>query len=148
MVKMYSYPEFFSFVECRYSYRMTESDLQQPACLQCQKPLNGNDNKKFCAYTCRNAWHNARRKHESKEIGRVINILKTNRRIMNELLAGGQKKNVAEQRLLDLGFIFRYHTHTRSNKGDGKEYVFCFDCGYLPLGNNWYMIVRAFSEES
>ena len=67
---------------------------------------------------------------------------------MNELLSGEQKKKVAEQRMLDLGYIFRYHTHTRSNKGDGKEYVFCFDCGYLPLGNKWYKIVRAFSEEN
>ena len=114
--------------------------------LQCPKLFSGNDNKKFCSDICKNDFHNARRKKEAQEIGDIITILKTNRRIIVDLLNGKEIKKVSAQRLLDKGFIFRYHTHLRTNKGDGKEYVFCFDYGYLELTSGWYTILRAFKE--
>ena len=112
----------------------------------CGKTFSGNENKKFCSSECKNEYHNARRKEENKEIGMVVNILKTNRRILEQLLGERKVKNVSGQRLLDNGFVFRYHTHRRPNKGDGKEYIFCFDLGYLPLENGWYKIVKGFKE--
>jgi hypothetical protein len=116
-------------------------------CLRCPKLFSGNENKLFCSLECKNAYHNARRKQEAQEIGAVISILKTNRRIIGELLDGENIKKVRTQRLLDKGFIFRYHTHTRVNKGDSKEYIFCFDVGYLQLSADWCTIVRAFRED-
>lgn len=126
---------------------MTTINAPRPKCLYCHRPFSGNDNKKFCTDRCKNAFHNNRRKHETKEIGRIVTILKTNRRILEELLTGRDKRNIHEQELLDKGFIFRYHTHRRTNKGDNKEYYFCFDYGYLALSNRWYMIVQSFKRQ-
>ncbi len=120
--------------------------IEKMACVRCGKKISGNDNKKFCNDFCKNAFHNSRRKKESREIGDIIGILKTNRRIIAGLLNGLEIKKVSGQRLLDKGFIFRYHTHRRINKGDGKEYIFCFDYGYLELASGWYTLVRGFKE--
>jgi len=124
-----------------------EASLSKLQCLYCNNYFSGNDNKKFCSDKCKNAFNNARRKAENKEIGTIINTLKTNRRIIIELLNGQKIKTVSAQRLLDKKFVFRFHTHTRINKGDGTEYVFCFDYGYLPLKSGWYKIVKAFKED-
>jgi hypothetical protein len=112
----------------------------------CGKSFSGNDNKKFCSTACKNEYHNAKRKGENKEISTITNILKSNRRILEEVLGDHSIKNVSEQRLLDKGFVFRYHTHIRPNKGDEKEYIFCFDLGYIPLKSGWYKVVKGFKE--
>lgn len=115
-------------------------------CVQCGKRLTGNDNKRFCNEYCKNSFHNGIRKKESREIGEIITILKTNRRIIADLLDGLEIRKVSAQKLLDKKFVFRYHTHRRVNKGDGKEYIFCFDYGYLELSPGWYSILHAFKE--
>lgn len=113
-------------------------------CLECKSRFSGNSNKKFCSAACKNEYHNHRRKKEADEIGPVVNILKANRRILMEIADGKSVQNVSEQQLLDKGYVFRYHTHRRTNKGDNKEYIFCFDFGFLPLENGWYKVVKAF----
>ena len=122
---------------------ITKATCQNPGC---NKVFSGNENKKFCSPECKNEYHNAKRKGENKEIGMIVNILKSNRRILESLLGNSSVKNVSSQKLLDNGFVFRYHTHTRPNKGDEKEYVFCFDLGYLPLKSGWYKIVKGYKE--
>lgn len=113
---------------------------------ECGNRFTGNTNKKFCSTACKNEYHNQKRKGEGKEISVIVNILKSNRRILEEVLGTNSVKNVSGQKLLDKGFVFRYHTHTRPNKGDDKEYIFCFDHGYLPLKSGWYKIVKGFKE--
>jgi hypothetical protein len=120
--------------------------MQKQVCQQCAKSFSGNENKKFCGDKCKNDHHNRRRKIESLEIGDVVNILKVNRRVLAELLGDQATKKVSAQRLMDKGFNFHYHTHHRVNKGDAKEYIFCFDYGYLQLPSGWYMIVLGFKE--
>ncbi len=122
--------------------------ITKAVCLNpgCGKAFTGNENKKFCSPTCKNEYHNAKRKEEHKEIGMIVNILKSNRKILEAFLEKNVVKNVSGQKLLDSGFVFRYHTHTRPNKGDDKEYVFCFDLGYLPLKSGWYKIVKGYKE--
>lgn len=115
-------------------------------CLECGSKFSGNTNKKFCSADCKSIYHNKKRKAEAEEIGAIINILKSNRRILAEIAGDKSVKNMSEQQLLDRGYIFRYHTHRRINKGDSKEYIFCFDYGYLPLSNGWYTIVKAFKD--
>lgn len=111
-------------------------------CLVCPTPISGNDNKKFCSDKCKNAYNNSRRKQETGQIGRVISILKNNRRTMETLLDGKSVTNVKEQAMLDSGFVFRYHTHTRVNQGDQKEYLFCFEYGYHRKDNGWCTLVK------
>ena len=71
----------------------------------CGKSFSGNENKKFCSTACKNEYHNAKRKGENKEIGPITNILKSNRRILEEVLGDHSVKNVSTQRLLDKGFV-------------------------------------------
>jgi hypothetical protein len=40
-----------------------------------------------------------------------------------------------------LGFQFKYLTHTYTTK-TGKRYIYCYDHGYLPLDNEWCVIVK------
>lgn len=125
-----------------------ETGQKRMTCLlpSCKNLFMGNENKKFCSLACKNAFHNEKRKTEQQEIGNVINILKSNRRILAAILGSNQVKKISEQRLLDKGFIFRYHTHRRINKGDNKEYIFCFDVGYVTHAAGWYTVVKAFKE--
>lgn len=115
-------------------------------CIFCQKIIRGNENKKFCSNACKNSFHNAKRKQEMRQIGAIINILRTNRNILAKLLRDRETLKLSSQRLLDQGYIFRYHTHRRVNKGDGREYIFCFDYGYTELNSGWHMIVKRFTE--
>lgn len=116
-------------------------------CARCPELFVGNENKIYCSDKCRNIVNNARRKAENLQIGGIITKLKTNRRIIQELLDDKEIKNVPAQRLLDKGFVFNYHTHIRTNKGDSKEYIFCFDYGYLALPSGWYKILKAFKND-
>jgi hypothetical protein len=49
--------------------------------------------------------------------------------------------NVNKEKLLSLGFQFKYLTHVYTTK-NGKKYFFCYDYGYLPLDNDWFLIVK------
>ncbi len=44
-------------------------------------------------------------------------------------------------RLLDKGFDFEYITNLYTTK-KGSTYFFVYDLGYLPLDNDYYMIVK------
>jgi hypothetical protein len=40
-----------------------------------------------------------------------------------------------------MGFHFQYHTHTYTNQ-KGNTYFFCYDQGWLPLDQEWLLLVR------
>jgi len=42
---------------------------------------------------------------------------------------------------LEFGFNFNYFTNTYTNK-KGVTYFYCYEYGYLPLENNFYLIVK------
>jgi len=116
--------------------------IRKQKCLLCKKTFSGNANKRFCSIEHKNAYHNTVRKKETAQIGKIITILKNNRRILEKALNKKEVVSVKEQSLLDEGFLFKYHTHNRVNQGDGKEYVFCFEYGYLRKDNGWCTIVK------
>lgn len=72
----------------------------------------------------------------------VNNVLGKNRRILESLLPETEETGKAsKEKLLRLGFQFKYITHLYTTK-TGKTYYYCYDYGYLPLENDWYLIVR------
>ena len=72
----------------------------------------------------------------------VNNALSKNRRILEELLPEGEETaKTTQDKLLQKGFLFKYVTHLYTTKA-GKVYYYCYDYGYLPLDNEWYLIVR------
>ena len=114
----------------------------QSTCLTCHKPVKGRTDKKFCDDYCRNNYNNQLKAHSNNYVRNVNNALGKNRRILEECLSETEEtKKITKEKLTQLGFSFKYITHTYTNK-KGDTYFFCYDYGYLPLDNDWYLIVR------
>lgn len=113
-------------------------------CLACGKPLKGRIDKKFCDDYCRNTYNNHQKAKGaySRFIRNINNALLKNRKVLESVLSEGQETAKANKEKLQLlGFHFKYMTHTYTTK-TGKTYYYCYDHGYLPLDNDWYLIVR------
>lgn len=111
-------------------------------CLQCGKTIRGRSDKKFCDDYCRNNYNNQLKSHSNNYIRNISNTLGKNRRILEVLLPETEEMSkTTKQNLLQRGFSFKYITHTYINR-KGNTYFFCYDYGYLPLDNDWYLIVR------
>lgn len=117
------------------------------SCLCCNKPLKGRTDKKFCDDYCRNAFNNHLKAADNNLLRNINNALRKNRRILRELLVGAQQAasrqatKANREKLLELGFQFKYLTHTYTNP-KGNVYHYCYEYGYLALANNWYLIVK------
>ena len=117
------------------------------SCLACNKPLRGRTDKKFCDDYCRNTFNNQLKADCNNLIRNINNALRKNRRILEELMhQEDQVIKVSREKLLRQGFQFKYTTHVYTNK-KGNSYYFCYEYGYLPLENNWFLIVRQKEEE-
>jgi len=60
---------------------------------------------------------------------------------MESLLQEQETVKVTRERLVNLGYQFRYHTHIYINK-KGNQYYFCYEFGYLELENDMFLIVK------
>lgn len=119
----------------------TETDSLKK-CLSCGKPLKGRVDKKFCDDYCRNNYNNAQKGSSSALIRNINNALRKNRTILSSHLK--EKEETAKthkDKLLAEGFQFKYFTHQYQTK-KGNTYLYCYDFGYLPLENDWLLIVR------
>lgn len=111
-------------------------------CLACDKPLKGRSDKKFCDDYCRNNYNNQLKSITNNQVRNINNALGKNRRILEEMLPLGEEMSkTTKEKLLQKGFLFKYVTHLYTTKS-GKTYYYCYDYGYLPLENDWYLIVR------
>ncbi|MBX2921123.1 MAG: DUF2116 family Zn-ribbon domain-containing protein [Chitinophagaceae bacterium] len=120
-------------------------------CLHCDKPIKGRVDKKFCDDWCRNAYNNKLNSVTSTPVVRNINsILKRNRRILKSVLSPEKETaRISKRRLIETGFNFDYLTHLVTTP-KGQVYLFCYEYGYLPLENDFYLIVarNRYREES
>ena len=115
-------------------------------CLNCDKPLKGRTDKKFCDDYCRNNYNNQLKSNTINLVRNVNNALGKNRRILENLfIAGEEMAKTTRDKLLQKGFQFKYITHTYTNK-KGNTYFFCYDIGYLPLESDWYLLVKSKEE--
>jgi len=111
-------------------------------CLNCDKPLKGRNDKKFCDDFCRNNYNNQLKSIINDQVKDINNTLAKNRRILKGLLPETEETvTVNKEKLQRLGFHFKYITQMYVTK-TGKTYYYCYDHGYLPLENDWYLIVR------
>lgn len=118
--------------------------MEQPTattCLACGKIVKGRSDKKFCDDYCRNNYNNALKAGATNYMRNINNSLSKNRRILESLQGAEEMKKIHREKLDKEGFIFKYHTHTYTNK-QGNIYYFCYEYGYLPLENNWYLLVK------
>jgi hypothetical protein len=110
-------------------------------CLQCNKPLKGRADKKFCDDYCRNAYNNRSKLEEHTYVRHVNQVLKKNRRVLEELLGNEGMAKQPKLNLINKGFQFQFHTHQYKNK-NGQVYYFCYEYGFLPLEGDRYLIVK------
>ena len=117
-------------------------DSQPRTCLECKKTVRGRLDKKFCDDYCRNAYNNRQNSDTNNFVRNVNNSLRKNRRILESVLKPREDLGKCpRQRLADLGFDFRYHTHQYLNK-KGQTYNFCYEYGYLALEKDSVLVVR------
>ncbi|MCX6319104.1 MAG: hypothetical protein NTW29_17635 [Bacteroidetes bacterium] len=113
-------------------------------CLTCSALLRGRADKKFCNDYCRNNFNNEQKQKNSQYhlVKDINNTLLKNRKVLATLLPDQQDlAKAAKEKMLRLGFHFRYFTHHYTTK-TGKIYYYCYDYGYLPLENDWFLIVK------
>ncbi len=113
-------------------------------CLACDKSLRGRVDKKFCDDYCRSNYNNLQKATNKPDayVKQVNNTLLKNRKILAEVLTDKEEMTkTTSDKLTQKGFVFKYHTHTYKNKKE-QTYFFCYDYGYLPLGENWFLVVR------
>jgi hypothetical protein len=116
-------------------------------CLTCDKPLHGRADKKFCNDYCRNAYNNSMKSMNDTAVRNINNVLVKNRRILDTILGEEKTVKANKEKLMQQGFNFKYITHTYTTK-NGDTYCFCYEMGYLPLENDWYLIVRRKEENA
>lgn len=109
-------------------------------CLECGEKIIGRSDKKFCSDACRNAYNNALNRDTKNSIRTTNNRLRKNHRIL-EALNSQDKTKVTKNTLLKHGFLFEYITGIYTTK-TGSTYFYVYDQGYLPLENDFYLLVK------
>ncbi|MEO9804197.1 MAG: hypothetical protein ABJF04_13155 [Reichenbachiella sp.] len=103
----------------------------QRVCPECEGPIFGRADKKFCSDACRNSYNNKVNSDATNLVRNVNNTLRRNRRILLELNPSGKTK-IHRDKLLKAGFDLDFFTNTYVTKS-GQEYRYCYDQGYLVL---------------
>jgi predicted nucleic acid-binding Zn ribbon protein len=115
---------------------------ENKSCLSCGKPVKGRSDKKFCDDYCRAAYNNELKSVANNYVRKVNNALSKNRRILESILPQSEATaKISRDKLLEKGFQFKYLTYIHKTK-TGNTYFYCYEYGYLPLENNWYLVVR------
>jgi len=70
----------------------------------------------------------------------INNILRKNRKIL-EALNPDETAKASRDKLLKMGFDFRYFTSVYTTK-KGTVYYYCYEYGYLPIENDFYFLVK------
>jgi len=109
-------------------------------CPECGSKIIGRADKKFCSDACRNAHNNALNKDRKNLVRNINNRLRKNYRIL-ETLNTKDKTKVTKERLLRMGFNFKFFTGQYITK-TGTIYYYVYDQGYLPLEKDWYLLVK------
>lgn len=113
---------------------------EKKKCLECEEPIVGRSDKRFCSDQCRNSYNNRLNSDANIFVRNTINILRKNRRILQELNPTGKTK-INRDKLLEKGFNPNFHTHTYTTQ-KGDTYIYCFEYGYLPIAENMYFLVK------
>jgi len=114
---------------------------EQKLCLECGEPIKGRADKKFCDDQCRSNYNNKMNSDVTAEMRNINNILRKNRRILESVVHEDGKGKISKQKLHDKGFNFKYFTQTHITQ-KGSTYKLCYDYGYLPIENDFIMVIK------
>jgi predicted nucleic acid-binding Zn ribbon protein len=108
-------------------------------CVECGRAFVGRADKRFCSDQCRTSYNNRLNSDSSNYMRSVNRVLRKNRKILAELNPNGKAK-VHRKKMTALGFNFSFYTNIYTTKA-GKRYIFCYDQGYLPIEEDYFMLV-------
>ena len=114
--------------------------MQNQQCLECGEPFKGRIDKKFCSDYCRNSYNNKVNKDSKNLIRNTNNRLRKNYKILSELNQSGKTKTT-RSKLLTYNFDFSFFTSIYTTK-TGNTYFYVYDQGYLPLENDFYLLIK------
>jgi len=109
-------------------------------CQECHTELHGRKDQKFCSDYCRNSYNNKQNEDVNNQMRRINRILRKNRKILETMNPNG-KSTVDALTLAEHGFNFHYFTNMFKTQ-KGHHYFFCYEQGYVKLGNDRYMLVQ------
>ncbi|WP_156306847.1 hypothetical protein [Sphingobacterium endophyticum] len=116
--------------------------MNEQICKECGLQLRGRTDKRFCNDSCRNAFNNRINSKENNILKIINKQLKKNRKILKQFLADEKMYKINTHKLLTEGYSFSYHTH-RITTAKGHEYIFCYEYGFLELGDDLFLIVKS-----
>lgn len=102
--------------------------MESRQCQQCQSPLFGRIDKKFCSDQCRFLYNNQKKRKAEVTISNINQILRRNRTILKGYNPVG-KTTIRRSLLHAQQFNFDFYTHIYRSK-NGMVYYFCYEYGY------------------
>lgn len=114
--------------------------MENRKCLECEIPVKGRTDKKFCSDHCRNAYNNKVNKDSKNLIRNINNRLRKNYKILSELNTTGKTK-VTRTKLYNKGFDFNFFTSIYTTK-TRNTYFYIYDQGYLALENETFLLIK------
>lgn len=100
-------------------------------CPNCNRPVSGRSDKKFCSDECRTMFNNRIYRKKYAGLRHINRILRQNRTIMESLYAEGIQKT-SPARLLKLGFDFNYMTSMYKSPDSESGYkIGCYEYTYF-----------------
>ncbi len=110
-------------------------------CLECGEPIKGRADKKFCDDQCRSNYNNKANNDFTVEMRQINTLLRKNRKILEEVAGAEGRGKISKIKLSEKGFNFKYITHTHTTL-KGTVYKLCYDYGYLPIENDFIMVLK------
>lgn len=102
--------------------------MEEKICPECERPIYGRSDKKFCSDGCRNAFNNKQNAGDREMIRKINQQLQKNRRILDEFF-GSDRNPAHRDDMLRAGFDFNFYTHiTKGNNQDLQHN--CYDHYY------------------
>lgn len=132
-----------NIVDCKYllsDNQLPTYCIMEKLCLDCGALIKGRTDKKFCSDPCRNGFNNRLNSCSTNYLRNVNNILRRNRRILEELVDLRSVK-CSRSKLLAMGFDFSYFTHYYTSP-KGRTYHFCYEFGYLYQKNDCFLLIK------
>lgn len=114
--------------------------MMEKLCRECNTPVKGRADKKFCDDQCRSSFYNRTKTQEISVTKNVNLILKKNRQILADFNPDG-KTRINRNKLIAAGFNLQFHTQTHLTR-KGHTYIFCYEYGYLDLGGDEFLLVK------
>lgn len=108
-------------------------------CPNCDGPVSGRIDKRFCSDLCRNDYHNKERISDARSVRYVNQILNRNRKILRDCSSSRSPKFPTAY-LSSRGFDFNYFTH-QVKDARGDVHVYCYDLGYQKLDDGYISLI-------